>query len=159
MKKPTPKPVTKKAMAHALRMSRDTLDRYLGMPGAPKEGKHGWDFAAVSKFISQNAKTSAAGAKSNPVLAELKMRELTLRCDRLAHKLETERGLHIAKATIGPALRNATVHFRAEFQRVEQELPARLVNRTELEIGSELRSRFDKIFATFTSNTRQWMNA
>jgi hypothetical protein len=151
--------LTKKAIAAALKLSRTTLDRYLEMDGAPKEGKHGWDFAAVSKFISAKAKTTAASAKTNPEMAALKIRELTLRCDRLSHKLETERGLHIAKATVGPALRNATVHFRAEFQRAEQEMPARLVNRTENEIGRELRSRFDKIFATFESNTRQWMSA
>jgi hypothetical protein len=153
----TKKYATKKAMAAALGIARDTLDRYLGLPGAPKETKQGWDLAAVSKFISAKSKTSATSAKSNPEMAALKIRELQLKCDRLSHKLETERGLHIAKAVVGPALRNATVHFRAEFQRAEQELPARLVNKTELEIGKELRSRHDKIFATFESNTRQWM--
>jgi hypothetical protein len=154
----TKKYATKKAMAAALGIARDTLDRYLGLPGAPKETKHGWDLAAVSKFISAKSKTSAT-AKTNPEMAALKIRELQLRCDRLAHKLDTERGLHIAKSTVGPALRNATVHFRAEFGRAEQELPARLVNKTELEIGREIRSRFDKIFATFESNTRQWMTS
>src|SRR5437868_5900923 len=102
------------SMAAVLRMSPTTLRSYLGMKGAPKEGRSGWDLEVVSKFVSQKSKTVAVGAKSNPEMAELKIRELQLRCDRLAFKLETERGLHIAKATIGPTLRNATQHFRAE---------------------------------------------
>jgi hypothetical protein len=151
--------VTKKVIAAELKISRTTLDRYLEMDGAPKEKPAGWDFAAVSKFISEKSKTTATSSKSNPQMAELKLRELQLRCDRLAHKLETERGLHIAKASIGPSLRNAHDHWRAEFQKAEQELPARLVNRTENEIAKELRQRHDKIFAYLEANTRQWMHA
>lgn len=149
---------TKKAIAAALKISRTTLDRYLEMEGAPKETDKGWDFAAVSKFISAMAKTSAAGAKSNPQLAELKMRELRLKCDRLAHKLETERGLFIPKSVIGPALRNLALHFRATLQRkAEQELPARLVNRTELEIGKEMKFFTDDVLGIFEQGTRQWL--
>jgi hypothetical protein len=147
------------SMAAELRMSRTTLQSYLKMPGAPKEGSKGWDFAAVSKFISEKAKTSAAGAKSNPDIAAKKLELLSLQCARLAHKLETEKGLHIPKSVIGPSMRNAHDHWRAEFEKAEQELPARLVNRTENEIGRELQARFDKIFTNLESNTRQWMQA
>lgn len=150
-------PTTKKAIAAALKISRTTLDRYLEMKGAPKEGRNGWDFGAVSNWISAKANQTATTAKSNPELAALKIRELVLRCDRLAHRLEIEKGLHAAKSEIAPALRNTFQHFRSEFGRAEQEMPARLVNRTEAEIAKELGSRFDKIFEVLHANLRQWM--
>lgn len=133
------------------------MAKYLAMKGAPKRGPGGYDIAAVTAWISENTTSGQTAARVSPDIKALKLRELTLKCDRLAHKLETERGSCIAKSVIGPALRNAASHFRAEFQRAEQELPARLVNRTELEIEKELQSRFDKIFSTLHSNTRQWM--
>ncbi len=153
------KPITtKKAIAAALKISRTTLDRYLEMPGAPKEGPKGWDFERVSKWISENASSSASTSKSNPVLAELKIRELKIKCDRLLHKLEVERGNYVPTSVVGPALRNLSLHHWATLRRkLEQELPARLVNRTELEIVKEMKLCVDELCGIFAKGTRQWM--
>lgn len=153
-------PTTKKAIAAALKISRTTLDRYLEMEGAPREGPDGWDFGKVSKWIATKARTTAATSKSNPELAALKIRELKIKCDRLAHKFEVEKGLHIQKSVVGPALRNLALHHRATLQRkLENELPARLVNRTELEILQEMKNTVDDICGVFEEGTKQWMES
>jgi hypothetical protein len=149
---------TKKAIAAALHISRTTLDAYLDKPGAPKEGPNGWDFAKVSRWISKTAKNTATTAKSNPELAALKIRELQLKCDRLAHKLETEQGLYIAKADIGPALHNLALNMRSLFQRkAENEMAPRLAGRTELEITAEMKRLVDDVCEINEEGIREWL--
>jgi len=69
------------------------------------------------------------------------------------------RGAYIAKAEIGPALRNVSLHQRAVLQRkLEQEIAPNLSNRTTIEVLARMRPAVDEICAVFREGTKQWLD-
>jgi hypothetical protein len=102
----------------------------------------------------------ATVARVDPDFRALKVRELALKCERLAVALARERGDYIEKAVLVPALRNVAPHQRAVLQRkLEQELPARLAGRTEGEIQQELQRTVDDLCAIHREGMQQWLDA
>lgn len=90
---------TKAELASRLGIARNTLDRFLAMPGAPDKSADGYDLAAVTEFVAENAKRESTAAAGHKKIASLRAREISLRCDRLALKLACERGelIEVAK--------------------------------------------------------------
>ena len=93
---------------------------------------------------------------SEPVKVE---QEAFMRAKRQTaeEELARVRGLYVEKARIEPAIRNVCLHQRAVLQRMlEQELPARLVGKTTIEINQEMRNSVDTICQVFREGVRQW---
>ena len=66
-----------------------TVDKYLKLPGAPMQGKNGWDREGTLAFFrDQKAKAVDAQTGDN---AELKARKLELECKILEERLTAER--------------------------------------------------------------------
>ena len=87
---------TKLELAKRLELSRTTLDRYLSKPGAPtRERGKGWSLAAVTAFIGEHADAERTRLKGSDALRRAKLREIELRCKRLAFALECDRGKFI----------------------------------------------------------------
>src|SRR5690349_14969679 len=89
------KALTKLALSKRLEISRTTLNRYLGLPGAPGRGRGGYDLAAVADFIATQSHSEITQAKTNSEIARLKAREIALRCERLKLALDVEMGKYV----------------------------------------------------------------
>jgi hypothetical protein len=69
------------------------------------------------------------------------------------------RGQYVAKDTIGPALRNLSLHQRAVLQRkLEMELAPNLAGLTTLEIIERVKAAVDEICQVFREGTAQWLD-
>jgi len=100
---------TKLELAKRLELSRTTLDRYLSKPGAPtRERGKGWSLAAVTAFIGEHADAERTRLKGSDALRRAKLREIELRCKRLAFALECDRKKYVLvedlAKEIGPTL-------------------------------------------------------
>lgn len=95
-KKTTPTIRTKKALARRLKIARNTLDRYLSMPGAPRPlpGK-GWVFGEVLAFIGAHATRETTAATDR--LRALREHEVSLRCRKLSFEIATNEGRYLLK--------------------------------------------------------------
>src|SRR2546423_1434630 len=67
---------------------------------------------------------------------------------------------YVEKATIGPQLRNLSLHQRATLQRkLEQELGPRLSGLTTLEIMEQMKQATDEICQIFREGIAGWLSA
>lgn len=72
--------------------------------------------------------------------------------------LAIKRGLYVEKSTIGPALRNLSMHQRAVLQRkLEHELGPNLVGLTTLEIMARMRAVVDELCSIFYEGSKSWL--
>ncbi len=149
---------TKIKLAQKLDIARSTLDRYLALPGAPIAGPDGWDELAVARWISDHADSERTLSRYAPEIRKLKARELKLRCDRLAFKLETERQKWIPITIILPAIRNAYSHQKILLQQIlETQLPPKLVALDQIEIRQHMAAAVDQILAIQRNELNRWM--
>jgi hypothetical protein len=95
---------TKLALAQRLTISRNTLDAYLCRPGAPQRGADGWNVEEVAAFIAVNARAESTASKTSDSIGQAKLREISLRCERMAFKLECERGEWVKKIEVASAV-------------------------------------------------------
>lgn len=105
MKKNSRPLTTKAALAGHLEISRPTLDKFLSMPGAPRKTKSGYDLAAVAAFIADNSETEATAVKTSSDLKQARVKEIHLRCARLALHLNRERGMYVLKSEVAEAMK------------------------------------------------------
>ena len=116
---------TKFALSRQLGVSRNTLDKFLSMPDAPEAGPQGYDMAAVATFIAKNASNQKTLAAIDPTIRGLKQYELALRCAKLRHAIEKERGLYLLKQDVSASVRSVGVGIRIVLeQKLEREYPA-----------------------------------
>ena len=79
--------------------------------------------------------------------------------ERAQEDLAEFRGKYVAKADIGPALRNISLHQRAVLQRkLEQELGPNLAGLTTLEILAKIKPAVDEVCQIFRERVGGWMD-
>jgi hypothetical protein len=102
MSKNRPNFTKKKAeLSERLKITRPTLDRYLGMPGAPeKDPVNGWDIGAVNQFVKKHALSSRTYAGRDPEFSALRRREMLSRCQQNEFDLEVSKGKYILAADV-----------------------------------------------------------
>lgn len=128
---------TKSQLAKILDVARNTLAKYLILPGAPKPGAKGYDVAAVASFIAGTASASeSTRVKTYEPLRRLKERELLAKCKRIEFALERDRGAWVKKT---------------EVCRVMQSILAPVVNTLETKLVNE----WPPLFTSRVTNDRQ----
>jgi predicted transcriptional regulator len=118
-----PKTFTKLALARELKLSRTTVQKYLGQDGAPKADKEGrYDKAAVADFIAKQGSANVEGSE----MRNLRARKLRAETEQLEAELAARRGETITKSEIAPAIAAFNVELTANLrQKFELELPGR----------------------------------
>lgn len=154
-------------LASKLGISRPTLDKYLGMVGAPEPDENGsYDVEAVAKFIEANLATvgaphgkreptTPASSEEKTTLSSLKIEKLSLECQKLRHALEVDRGDYISKreaaATIVPLMAELGSLLTQTF---EMELPSRYVSKDAVDCAKLNADAIDKIIKRFKAGAK-----
>ncbi len=146
-------------LADKLGISRPTLDKYLGMEGAPQEGADKcYDVEGVAKFIEENlpnkgpehGKREPSTGEEKKSLAALKIEKLSLECAKLRHALEVDRGDYISKReaaeTIVPIMSELGSLLTQVF---ENELPSRYVGKDAVDCAKLNADAIDKVIKRF----------
>jgi len=98
--------------------------------------------------------------KKNDNLEKEKFAYTKAKREMAEEELAEFRKQYIAKDSIGPALRNISLHQRAALQlKLEQELGPSLAGLTTHEILNRIRAAVDEICALFRDGTKDWLDA
>lgn len=96
--------------------------------------------------------------KKNSKLAKEQLALTKAKRERAQEDLAEFRGKYVAKADIGPALRNVSLHQRATLQRLlEQELAPKLAGLTTIEILEKVKEAVDEVCQVFREGIGGWM--
>jgi hypothetical protein len=135
---------TKHGLARRLEISRNTLDKFLGMPGAPEPMPgRGWPLADVVDFVSSHATNARTLAATDPNIRELKAYELGLKCARLRFYIERERGGFVNRNDLCASIHRVASGMRAKlWQRLMNEYPV-VVSGLE---APQIREKMDVFF-------------
>ena len=115
---------TKTDLAARLQISRNTLDKFLAMDGAPSRTAKGFDLRAVAEFVAENAERIGTASAGSGELKALRAREIGLKCDRLALALARDRAELVEFAAVSNALRRTLPLIpRILDQKLVQEAP------------------------------------
>lgn len=114
---------TKIQLARACGLSRQALDRFLKLAGAPTqiEGK-GWPIDTVKKWILDNARRSDVMGKLDRDFMDLKKWEIYERARRMQVRNDRDAGLLMPKAEV----ERQWAHCISECQRLLGAIPQRL---------------------------------
>jgi hypothetical protein len=98
--------------------------------------------------------------KKNDKLQKEELAYKKARREMKEEELAEFRKKYISKDSIGPALRNISLHQRAALQlKLEQELGPSLAGLTTHEILNRIRTAVDEICAIFRDGTKDWLDA
>ncbi len=159
MKTPTEYVKTKIALSRQLGVSRNTLDRFLSMPGAPQfQERKGYDVGDVAGFISRNATSAKTVAATDPAIRSLRAYELSLKCARLKFSIEKERGQYVLKSDVAGSVRAVGAGIRAIMeQKLEREYPSRLAGlQTVAGVREVMFGLVDEILTGWRELTDRW---
>lgn len=114
-------------------IERKELDRYLGLPGAPKPSANKtYSSLEISEWIAKAAKN----INEKDVIKQLRAKKLGLECERITLELSQERSILVPKAEIVPVIARLWGELHALLrQKFEFELPQRCAGRNAIEIS------------------------
>lgn len=93
------------ALCDELGLSVQHLSRsYQRLQGFPEKKKEGWDVTAVQQFIADQKRRKAEKLTGPNV--DLKRKRLSLECDLLTRKIETEAGKYVPIETVKDGFRD-----------------------------------------------------
>ena len=143
----------KAALAERIGVSRPTLNKYLGMAGAPEpDGKGCYPVEDVADWVSENARSAGAQPTS---LSEWKIEEVKLRCEKMRDQLQRDRGEYVSKAeasrTIIPLMTEIGELIRQKFV---LELPHRCVGKAQVDIEEICEKMRDEVIRRFREGAK-----
>ena len=142
-KQTRPETLSKSDLGRRLNISRQTIAKYLGMPGAPAADTRGcYDLAAVAGFIGTNAPRAGEAEGIRALRAE----KLRLECARLAHELKVISGEIVPLSEIEPAIAKMMSQLTSDLQaKFEAEIPSKCAGKSVIEIKQLMAEAIDYV--------------
>ena len=144
----------KGALAERMGLSRPTLNKYLGMVGAPPpDGKGSYEVEAVLAWFSQHSEVAGNAPRT---MQDWKIREVQLRCQKMEDQLQRDRGEYISKQaaskTIIPLMAELGELMRQKFI---LELPSRYRGHDQVECAEFNEHAIDAIVKRFREGSKE----
>jgi len=99
-------------------------------------------------------------SKKNSELVQEQRRLAKAKRETVEEELAILRAEYVKKSSIGPALRNISLHQRAKLQfKLESELAPTLAGLHALEIRSKMAAAVDDVCQVFREGVKEWMNS
>lgn len=113
------------------------------------------DPTELKQFIADHPEHFDKPPRLTKEEADIKLKEVKI--ERETFGLEKDKGQHLKRSEVFQDCKTIGQHQRVVLQRkLETELPPKLVGKTAIEIGEEMRRTVDEICRIFHDRTQQW---
>lgn len=141
---------TRKGLPDAIPCSKNTLDRCLLLPGAPKPDKRrGWHLETIRSFIQTNTTKGAPAANLQAARAEHEIVKIEERRERVA----ILKGEHFPRSVGIEASIRMGAAVNSALAAAEASLPSRLLGLDETAMQRVIRAEHDLIRAELAAST------